>query len=432
MPTPTSNHDDGDLAPATAQAHARDAAHVMGTYGRRQPVFVRGQGTVLFDASGASWLDFLGGLAVTALGHSHPAVAAAVREQAGTLQHTSNLFISEPMLGLAERLAEITGWDDAKVFFANCGATANEAAIKLARRHGKSIAPDKVRMVTLDRSFHGRTMATLEATGQPEKHGPFEPLMGYVDTVAHDDPAALTAAVTDQHCAVLLEVVQGEGGVRPIDPGMLAAARQACDDHDALLIIDEVQTGIGRLGEWFGFQTTDVEPDVITLAKALANGLPIGAVVAHGNAAEVFGPGDHATTFGGNPVAAAAANAVIDTIRADRLIDTAKVRSQRLTTAFDELATRHELVAGWRGRGLLLGLELAQPVAAQVEQAAERTGLIVNAVGDSLVRFAPPLTVSNAEIAAAIGALTIALDEVAAVSDAKAASNADGATGTSE
>ncbi len=398
------------LSDAAASAHDRDAAHVMATYARRRPVFVRGQGTVLFDADGSTWLDFLGGLAVTGLGHSHPAVAAAVREQAGMLQHTSNLFLTEPMLGLAERLADVTGWDDARVFFANCGATANEAAIKLARRHGKSIHPDKVRIVTLDRSFHGRTMATLEATGQPEKHVPFEPLMGYVDTVAHDDPAAVAAAVTDDHCAVLLEVVQGEGGVRPIDPAVLAAARTACDDHDALLIVDEVQTGIGRLGEWFGFQTTDVVPDVITIAKALANGLPIGACVAHGPAAEAFGPGDHATTFGGNPVTAAAANAVIDTIRNDGLLHTARVRSARLTGALDGLAARHDLVSGWRGRGLLLGVELTQPVAPAVEAAAEADGLIVNAVGDDLVRLAPPLTVSNAEIASAITILTNALD----------------------
>jgi acetylornithine/N-succinyldiaminopimelate aminotransferase len=414
--TTTSDDTAGAPAPsrATAAAHRRDAAHVMATYARRQPVFVRGQGTVLFDVDGATYLDFLGGLAVTSLGHSHPAVAEAVCAQAGTLQHTSNLFLTEPMLGLAERLADVTGWDDARVFFANCGATANEAAIKLARRHGKAIHPDKVRVVTLARSFHGRTMATLEATGQPEKHGPFEPLLGYVDTVDHDDPEAVAAAVTDDHCAVVLEVVQGEGGVRPIDPAVLAAARRACDEHDALLVVDEVQTGIGRLGEWFGFQTTDVVPDVITLAKALANGLPIGACVARGPAGEVFGPGDHATTFGGNPVTAAAANAVIDTIRRDRLLETSRVRSTRLVTAIEGLAQRHDLVTGWRGRGLLLGIELTRPVARDVERAAERHGLVVNAVGSDLVRLAPPLTVTNAEIATAITALGAALEEVAA------------------
>lgn len=400
---------DGTAA-AAELAHARDAAHVMPTYARRDPVFVRGQGSVLFDADGNTWLDFLSGLAVTSLGHAHPRVTAAIADQAATLVHTSNLFVTEPMLGLAERLAEITGWDDAKVFFANCGATANEAALKLARRHGKAIHPDKVRVVTLDRSFHGRTMATLEATGQPEKHGPFEPFMDVVDTVAHDDPPALKEAVTDDHCAVLLEVVQGEGGVRPLDPAVLAAARQACDDHDALLVVDEIQTGMGRLGEWFGWQTTEIVPDVITMAKALANGLPIGAVVAHGDAATVFGPGDHATTFGGNPVTAAAANAVIDTIRDERMLQAAAVRSHRLIDALEGLALRHDLVLGWRGRGLLLGIELAQPVAADVELAAEHAGLVVNAVGDALVRLAPPLTVSNAEIAAATSILSDALD----------------------
>lgn len=400
---------------ATAAAHDRDAAHVMGTYTRRRPVFTRGQGTVLFDVDGNSWLDFLSGLAVTSLGHAHPAVTRSVSEQVARLVHTSNLFVTEPMLGLAERLARVTGWPDARVFFCNDGATANEAAIKLARRHGKAIDPDKVRVVTLTGSFHGRTLATLEATGQLEKHAPFEPLAGYVDTVAHDDPEALASAVTDDHCAVLLEVVQGEGGVRPIADEVLQAARRACDQHDALLIVDEVQTGMGRLGEWFGFQTTPVVPDVITVAKALANGLPIGACIAHGAAGEVFGPGDHATTFGANPVIAAAANAVIDTMTDQGLVATCRVRSQRLVAAIEGLAANHELVTGWRGRGLLLGVELAAPVANDVEVAAERHGLIVNAVGPDVVRLAPPLTVSNAEIASAMGALNDALDDVAAM-----------------
>lgn len=399
--------------PATQDHHARDAAHLMATYTRREPVFVRGQGSVVFDEDGNSWLDFLCGLAVTSLGHAHPRVADAVQDQVTTLVHASNLFVTEPMLGLAERLADITGWPDARAFFANCGATANEAALKLARRHGKSIADDKVRVVTLDGSFHGRTMATLEATGQPAKHGPFEPFMGVVDTVAHDDAAAVADAVTDEHCAVLLEVVQGEGGVRPIAPDVLAAARGACDEHDALLVVDEVQTGMGRLGEWFGWQTTDVVPDVITLAKALANGLPIGAVVAHGDAADVFGPGDHATTFGANPVTCAAASAVIDIIRDDRILASAQVRAQRLGDALDGLVARHDVVIGWRGRGLLLAVELSEPVAGKIEASAEQHGLLVNAIGDRLVRLAPPLTVTNAEIATAVSALGDAFGEVA-------------------
>ena len=212
------------VAASTAELVARDEAHVMSTYGRRGLAFVRGSGTTLFDPEGNEYLDFLTGLAVVSLGHAHPAVTAAVTEQAGTLVHTSNLFLTEPMVGLAERLARITGWDDARTFFCQCGATANEAALKLARRHGKAQHPDKVRVVTLEGSFHGRTLMTLEATGQAAKHAPFEPLAGFVDTVPFDDAEALAAAVTDQHCAVLIEVVQGEGGVRVVPDEVLQAA----------------------------------------------------------------------------------------------------------------------------------------------------------------------------------------------------------------
>jgi acetylornithine/N-succinyldiaminopimelate aminotransferase len=399
---------------ATSRLHARDAAHVLPTYGRRAPVFVRGEGTALFDPAGRPWLDFLCGLAVTSLGHAHPAVTAAVADQAGRLVHTSNLFLTEPMLGTAERLARITGWDDAKVFFANCGATANEAAIKLARRHGKAQHPDKVRVVTLAGSFHGRTMATLEATGQPGKHEPFAPLAGYVDTVAHDDPAALRDAVTDDHCAVLLEVVQGEGGVRPVPTDVLEAAREACDAHGALLLVDEVQTGMGRTGPWFAFQDTPVVPDVVTVAKALANGLPIGAAVAHGAAAEALGPGDHATTFGGNPVTCAAANAVIDTIEDEDLLAAAAERSTQLRTGIASLATTRPHVTGVRGRGLLLGVELDAPVAKAVEAACEDRYLVVNAVAPDVVRLAPPLTVAADEVDLALAALAEALTAVAA------------------
>ena len=391
----------------------RADAVLMRTYGPPRATFVRGQGTALFDAQGNAWLDFLGGLAVTGLGHCHPAVTEAVTEQAGTLVHTSNLFLTEPAVALAERLARITGFDDARVFFSQCGATANEAAIKLARRHGKSIADDKVRVVALDGSFHGRTLATLEATGQPAKHTPFEPLAGFVDHVAHDDPDAVRAAVSDQTCAVLLEVVQGEGGVRPLDPAVLTAARQACDDHDALLIVDEVQTGMGRTGPWFAFQDTAVVPDVITVAKALANGLPIGACIAHGAAAEVFEPGDHATTFGGNPVACAAANAVIDTIESQGLLDTAGVRGRRLRDGLLDMVGRVPHATGVRGRGLLLGLELDAPVAAAVEAACRERMLLTNAVAPDLLRLAPPLTVSREEVDLALAGLEEALTAVA-------------------
>lgn len=398
---------------ATVDLQARAATRLMTTYPPAGVAFVRGQGTALFDADGGTWLDFLCGLAVTSLGHAHPAVTQAVADQAGTLVHTSNLFVTEPAVALAERLARITGWDDARVFFAQCGATANEAALKLARKHGKHQHPDKVRVVALEGSFHGRTLATLEATGQPAKHAPFAPLAGFVDHVPHDDPAALQAAVTDDTCAVLLEVVQGEGGVRPLSDAMLTAARDACDAHGALLLVDEVQTGIGRTGPWFAFQASPVVPDVITVAKALANGLPLGACIARGAAATVFEPGDHATTFGGNPVTCAAANAVIDTIEAEKVLTTAEVRARRLRQGLERLAASVPLVAGVRGRGLLLGLVLAEPVAAGVVAACADRFLLVNAVAPDVVRLAPPLTVSRQEVDLALAALEESLSEVA-------------------
>jgi acetylornithine aminotransferase len=328
------------------ELQARADEHVMTTYPQAKAAFVRGQGTALFDGDGNPWLDFLCGLAVTSLGHAHPAVTDAVAKQAGTLVHTSNLYLTEPMVGLAERLSSITGWDDATVFFSNCGATANEAAIKLARKHGKRQHDGKVRVVTLEGSFHGRTLTTLEATGQPAKHAPFAPLAGFVDTVPHDDPDALHAAVTDETCAVLLELVQGEGGVRVVPDEVVQAARVACDARGALLIVDEVQTGMGRLGPWFGYQDAGVEPDVITVAKALANGLPIGACIARGEAAKTFEPGDHGSTFGGNPVTCAAANAVIDTIRTEGLLTTAATRASRLHDGLTRLVADAPMASG--------------------------------------------------------------------------------------
>lgn len=401
-------------AGTTAELLARDAAHVMQTYGRAPLAFVRGEGTALLDPEGRPYLDFLCGLAVTNLGHSHPAVTAAVTAQVGTLVHTSNLYVTPPAVALAERLARITGWDDAEVFFAQCGATANEAALKLARRHGKRQHPDKVRVVTLEGSFHGRTFATLEATGQPAKHEPFAPLLGCVDTVPFDDADALRAAVTDDHCAVLLEVVQGEGGVRPVPDEVLLAAREACDAHGALLIVDEVQTGIGRTGPWFAFQDSPIVPDVITVAKALANGLPIGACIARGPAAGVFGPGDHATTFGGNPVTCAAANAVIDTIEADGLLAHAAEVSAALVAGLEELAATVPLARGVRGRGLLLGLELDAPVARDVEAACRDRFLLVNAVAPHVLRLAPPLIAEPSDTALALAVLRDALEATAA------------------
>jgi acetylornithine/N-succinyldiaminopimelate aminotransferase len=385
----------------------------MHTYPAPRAAFVRGEGTTLVDEDGNVWLDFLCGLAVTSLGHAHPAVTAAVADQAARLVHTSNLFVTEPAVALAERLAMLTGWDDARVFFAQCGATANEAAIKLARRHGKRTDPDKVRVVALEGSFHGRTLATLEATGQPAKHVPYEPLAGYVDLVPYDDPDAMRAAVGPGTAAVLLEIVQGEGGVRPVPATVLEAAREACDAHGALLMVDEIQTGIGRTGPWFAFQGTDVVPDVVTLAKALANGLPIGACIARGTAAEVFEPGDHATTFGGNPVTCAAALAVLDTIVSEDLLAAAANRATALVRGLEALVDAHPLATGVRGRGLLLGLELAEPRAAELEAACQQRLLVTNAVAPDVLRLAPPLNVADDEITRALEVIDAALAALA-------------------
>lgn len=396
---PGSRIDHGALVASARQ-------HLMRTYPDTDLAFESGHGSWLVDTAGEEWLDLLSGISVTSLGHAHPAVARAVADQAARLVHTSNLFLTAPAVELAARLVALAGFTDGRVFFAQCGATANEAAIKLARLHGKQQRPEKVRVVTLTGGFHGRTLATLEATGQPAKHAPFEPLAGFVDTVAHDDPAGLRAAVGPDTCAVLLEVVQGEGGVRPLPPAMLAAAREACDAHGALLIADEVQTGVGRTGTWFAFQQTDVTPDVVTLAKALGNGMPIGACIARGAAAEVFGPGDHATTFGGNPVTAAAALAVLDTIEADGVLADVATRAAQLRMGLADLAAQTGgAVSEVRGSGLLLGVVLAEPIAADVVAHCRAERVIINAVAPDVLRLAPPLTLTAAEADRALDVL---------------------------
>ncbi len=396
---------------------------MMRTYPETDVLFVSGSGTWLTDTEGSKWLDLLSGIAVTVIGHAHPAVTAAVAEQAGRLVHTSNLFLTTPALELAERLASLAGWDDARVFYAQCGATANEAAIKLARRHGKRQHENKVRIVTLSGSFHGRTLATLEATGQASKHTPFLPLAGFVDTVAHDDPAALAAAVGPDTCAVLLEVVQGEGGVRPLSAAMLAAARAACDKHGALLMVDEVQTGIGRTGTWFGFQQTDILPDVLTLAKALGNGMPIGVCMARGEAAYALQPGEHATTFGGNPVTAAAALAVLDVIEKEDVLANVATRAAQFRIALADVTASTGAVLEVRGSGLLIGVVLAAPVAADVAARCRAERLVLNAVAPDVLRLAPPLTISAEEVEIALNILIPAIEAAVSAAHAKASSS---------
>lgn len=385
---------------------------LLPTYGPRPVTFVAGKGAWLTDDAGTQYLDLLCGLAVTSLGHAHPAVTRAVAGQAATLTHTSNLFGTRPAIDLAAHLHRTLGWHDGRTFFCNSGAEANEAAIKLARRHGKHTDPAKVDVVALTGSFHGRLLGALALTGNPAKHVPFEPLGTWVTHVPHDDPDALRAAVTKDTCAVWIEVVQGEGGVRPLSSALLAAARDACDEHGALLVADEVQTGIGRLGAWYGWQTTDIEPDVVCLAKGLANGLPIGAVVARGVAAKAFQPGDHATTFGGGPVVCAAANAVLDTIERDDLLRHGREMGERLAAGLEALAATTHLATGQRGRGLLRALTLSGDFASQVTQASLRERLLVNAVAPDAVRLAPPLTITPAEVDEGLARLARALDAV--------------------
>ena len=365
---------------------------VMDTYGTPAVALVRGEGARVWDADGRDYVDLLAGIAVNALGHAHPAVVGAIAAQAAVLGHTSNLAISPPAVDLAERLLALLdpgGTRGGRVFFCNSGAEANEAALKLTRRTGRR------RIVVAERSFHGRTMGALALTAQPAKQDPFRPLPGDVVAVPFGDADALAAAVTDDTAAVFLEPIQGEGGVIPAPSGYLAAARAACDTHGALLILDEVQTGIGRTGVWFAHQLDGVLPDVVTMAKGLGGGLPIGACVAFGDAVHLLGPGSHGSTFGGNPISCAAALAVLDTIAEDNLLD----HVSRVESRLRDIVSLTPLVDHVRGRGLLLGAVLTGPYAAEVEMRARESGLLVNAVAPDVIRLAPPLTLTDADLA---------------------------------
>lgn len=391
---------------------ALDAAHVMGTYARLPVVFVRGDGTMLYDIEGREYLDFLSGIAVVSLGHAHPEIAAAIAEQAATLLHVSNLYYNEVQPQLAARLDHVLG-GDGRVFFSNSGAEANEAAIKLARRYGQlNGGPERHHVLSAYRSFHGRTLTTLAATGQPQKHEAFQPLPAGFRHVAFADVEALEAAFDERVCAVLLEPVQGEGGVTPAPPGYLEAVRRLCDEHEALLVVDEVQTGLGRTGRWFGFQHADgVRPDIVTMAKALGNGVPIGACWARTEVAAAFRPGDHATTFGGQPLAARAALTTLQIMERDDVPALARRAGERLTKGLLSLPGVTEV----RGLGLLLAAQLADGTdAAVVARRCLDAGLVVNAVTPQALRLAPPLLVSDDEIDRAVAVLEQVLEEVTA------------------
>lgn len=375
---------------------------LMNNYGTPRLPLVRGEGARLWDADGNEYVDFVGGIAVNALGHAHPAVVEAVSKQIASLGHVSNLFIAEPPVALAERLLQLFG-RDGKVYFCNSGAEANEGAFKIGRLTGRT------HMVATQGGFHGRTMGALALTGQPGKQEPFRPLPGDVTHVPYGDAQALAAAVTEETALVVIEPVQGENGVVVPPAGYLKAARAITASTGSLLVLDEVQTGIGRTGNWFEYQAHEgVLPDVVTLAKGLGGGLPLGATVAFGRAAELLQPGQHGTTFGGNPVACAAGLAVLDTIENEGLLENVKRQSEKLRGGIEALG--HSLIDHVRGAGLLLGIVLTEPLAPQVQQAAQEAGFLVNAPAPDVVRLMPPLNLGDDEADALLRALPGILD----------------------
>ncbi len=367
---------------------------MMGTFAPPLAMLERGQGAHVWDVDGNRYLDFLAGIAVNALGHAHPVLVDAVSRQAGNLVHVSNYFASPPQLELAERLRRITGAGDAgRVFFVNSGAEAIEAAIKLARLNRGD--GRRTRILSLINSFHGRTMGSLSLTGKTALREAFEPLLPGVE---HIDTTitALEAAMDDTVAAIFIEPIKGEAGVLDLPVGFLERARQLATENGALLILDEIQTGVGRTGTWFAFQQTEVVPDALAVAKGIAGGVPIGALVTFGAASELFQPGQHGSTFGGNPLATAAGNAVLGEIERAGLIVNASVIGAKLHAIIEDIGS--PLIAEIRGQGALIGLGLSQPVAGALSAAAFANGLIINAPNDSSIRIAPPLIVGDAEL----------------------------------
>ncbi|MBM7772991.1 acetylornithine aminotransferase [Actinokineospora baliensis] len=392
---------------------ARWKSALMDNYGTPALTIVRGEGAYVWDAEGTRYLDLLGGIATNALGHAHPAVVAAVTAQISTIAHTSNLYVNPVAVELAEALLDIAGLTGgAKVVFSNSGAEANEAAFKLARLTGRP------KVIATHGAFHGRTMGSLTLTGQPPKRDPFKPLIPGVEHIAFGDVEALRAAVDSDTAAVILEPVLGEGGVVPAPDGYLQAAREITSAAGTLLILDEVQTGIGRLGSWFAFQQAGITPDVFTLAKGLGGGLPLGACVAVGAAADLFAAGHHGTTFGGNAVCAAAGLAVLRTIAADGLLEHVSALGKDITAGIEQLD--HPLIAGVRGSGLLLGVALKAPISGAVANAAAAKGYLVNNVQADAIRLAPPLILTDEQADEFIADLPAILDTAAANTPAEA------------
>ncbi len=394
----------------TKDLMARADRSLANTYARFPVILQRGEGCRVWDVDGKEYLDFVAGIAVCALGHCHPALVQAVQTQAARLHHVSNLYYIEPQISLAELLCRHSFAD--RVFFCNSGAEANEAAIKLARKHAKDHGNEKrFEIITMESGFHGRTLATVTATAQAKYQKGFEPLLPGFHYVPFDDLTAVERALGPQTAAILVEPIQGEGGIRIPSEGYLQGLRKLCDEVGALLIFDEVQTGIGRTGRLFAYEHWGVEPDIMTLAKALGGGLPIGAMVAREEVAASFTPGTHAATFGGNPLVTAAAFATLTTLLEEDLVFRAAQMGERLLQELRKLQAAHRAVKMVRGKGLLIGMELdreAKPVLARCLDG----GLLLSSAGEKVIRFAPPLIVSEGEVRQAVGVLDTVLREV--------------------
>ncbi|SDF39833.1 acetylornithine transaminase [Sporomusa acidovorans] len=370
-----------------------DKENYLPVFARYSIVLSHGEGPYVYDIEGKKYIDFLAGIAVNVLGHAHPALVKAVADQAGKMIHCSNLYYTEAQALLAKKLVALSGLD--KAFFGNSGAEANEGAIKLARKYGKTIAADKVDIIAAEHSFHGRTLATLTATGQPKYQHGYEPLPGGFKHVPFNDLAALAAVVSDKTCAVMLEPIQGEGGVNIPDKDYLAKVRQLCDKYGALLILDEIQSGIGRTGKMFAYELFGIKPDIVTLAKGLAGGVPIGAFITTDKVAAAFGPGDHGTTFGGNPLACAAANAVLKVIEEEKLLENAQTIGDYLVAKLNRLKNKFPaLITEVRGKGLIVGAKLTRPGRDIVNECMNQ-GAIINCTAGDVLRFVPPLIITK-------------------------------------
>ena len=379
--------------------------HLMNTYARQPVAFVRGEGAYLWDEAGKRYLDAVAGVAVNGLGHAHPNLVKAIADQAAMLIHSSNLYRVLRQEELADRLCELSGMD--KAFFCNSGCEANEAAIKLARLYGHNKGIEVPTIIVMEKAFHGRTMATLTATGSRKIQAGFEPLLSGFARVPFNDLDAIrhVAEHNKSVVAVLVEVVRGEGGINLMAPDFLAELRAICDTHGWLLMLDEVQTGIGRTGTWFGFQHSGVMPDVIALAKGLGSGMPIGACLARGAAADVFQPGNHGSTFGGNPLACAAALATLDAIEDEKLLDNARVRGEAIRSGLRQALSGAHGVVDIRGEGMMIGIELDRPCGELVAVARD-AGVLINVTADSVIRLVPPLIYGAAEVDALVAAVS--------------------------